>query len=137
MDFGDWITDARNIVFLTIVVFLLATVSWDQIFTALGTAPPDASLINPFHTSQLRDFNFWYFLIGTIGVVYVVMSWQGTQAYNASARSAHEAKMGQALAIAEQQIGLDGQLAQRFQGGLQGPGRQTTVQELARGFHQN
>ena len=86
-----------NIVFLAIVVFLLATVSWEQIFAALGTAPQDASLINPFHTSQLRDFNFWYFLIGTIGVVYVVMSWQGTQGYNASARSAHEAKMGAVL----------------------------------------
>jgi len=86
-----------NIVFLAVVVFLLATVSWDQIFTALGTAPQDASLINPFHTSQLRDFNFWYFLIGTIGVVYVVMSWQGTQGYNASAKSAHEAKMGAVL----------------------------------------
>ena len=54
-----------NIVFLAIVVFLLATVSWDQIFSALGTAPPDASLINPFHTSQLRDFNFWYCLLYT------------------------------------------------------------------------
>ncbi len=86
-----------NIVFLAIVLFLLFTVSWDQIFTALGTAPQDASLINPFHTSQLRDFNFWYFLIGTIGVVYVVMSWQGTQGYNASAKSAHEAKMGAVL----------------------------------------
>jgi len=86
-----------NIVFLAIVVFLLATVSWDQIFTALGTAPADASLINPFHTSHLQDFNFWYFLIGTIGVVYVVMSWQGTQGYNASAKSAHEAKMGAVL----------------------------------------
>ena len=86
-----------NIVFLAVVVFLLATVSWDQIFAALGTAPQDASLINPFHTSQLRDFNFWYFLIGTIGVVYVVMSWQGTQGYNASAKSAHEAKMGAVL----------------------------------------
>jgi len=86
-----------NVVFLAIVVFLLATVSWDQIFTALGTAPPNASLINPFHTSHLQDFNFWYFLIGTIGVVYVVMSWQGTQGYNASAKSAHEAKMGGVL----------------------------------------
>ncbi len=86
-----------NVVFLAIVLFLLFTVSWDQVFTALGTAPQDASLINPFHTSQLRDFNFWYFLIGTIGVVYVVMSWQGTQGYNASAKSAHEAKMGAVL----------------------------------------
>lgn len=86
-----------NLVFLAVVLFLLATVSWEQIFTALGTAPPDASLINPFRTSHVEDFNFWYFLIGTIGVVYVVMSWQGTQGYNASATSAHEAKMGAVL----------------------------------------
>jgi len=86
-----------NLVFLAIVLFLLATVSWEQIFVALGTAPVDASLINPFRTSHVQDFNFWYFLIGTIGVVYVVMSWQGTQGYNASATSAHEAKMGAVL----------------------------------------
>jgi len=86
-----------NLVFLAIALFLLATVSWEQIFAALGTAPPDASLINPFRTSHVQDFNFWYFLIGTIGVVYVVMSWQGTQGYNASATSAHEAKMGAVL----------------------------------------
>ena len=86
-----------NLVFLAVVLFLLATVSWEQIFAALGTAPPDASLINPFRTSHVEDFNFWYFLIGTIGVVYVVMSWQGTQGYNASATSAHEAKMGAVL----------------------------------------
>jgi SSS family solute:Na+ symporter len=86
-----------NLVFIAIVLFLLATISWDQIFSALGTAPAEASLINPFHTSHVRDFNFWYFLIGTIGVVYVVMSWQGTQGYNASAASAHEAKMGAVL----------------------------------------
>jgi SSS family solute:Na+ symporter len=86
-----------NLVFITVTVFLLVQVDWIQIFEALAMAPENASLINPYKTSQVSDFNFWYFLIGTIGVVYVVMSWQGTQAYNASARSAHEAKMGQVL----------------------------------------
>ncbi len=86
-----------NLVFIVVVVFLLAQVDWIHIFEALAMAPDNASLINPYKTSQVSDFNFWYFLIGTIGVVYVVMSWQGTQAYNASARSAHEAKMGQVL----------------------------------------
>ncbi len=89
-----------NLVFLMLCAYLLArVVSWDQIFAALGQAPADASLINPFHTSHVKDFNFWYFLIGAFGVVYGQMSWQGTQAYNASARTAHEAKMSQALAI--------------------------------------
>jgi len=58
----------------------------------------NSSRINPFKTNHVEDFNFWYFLIGIIGVMYGTMSWQGTQAYNASARNAHEAKMGAVLA---------------------------------------
>jgi solute:Na+ symporter, SSS family len=58
----------------------------------------NSSRINPFRTSHVDDFNFWFFLIGVIGVMYGTMSWQGTQAYNASAKSAHEAKMGSVLA---------------------------------------
>jgi SSS family solute:Na+ symporter len=85
--------------FLLITLFLLALVGWDQIFAALGTAPADASLINPFKTSQVKDFNFWYFLIGVFGNVYGTMSWQGTQGYNSSARTAHEAKMSGALSM--------------------------------------
>ncbi len=60
-------------------------------------APQNASLINPFKTSQVEDFNFWYFLVGIVGVIYGTMSWQGTQAYNSSAKSAHEAKMASVL----------------------------------------
>lgn len=86
-----------NIVFVVIIFYLLFLVDWTQILQALSTAPENASLLNPFDTSQVADFNFWFFLIGTIGVIYVVMSWQGPQAYNASAKNAHEAKMGQVL----------------------------------------
>jgi len=84
-------------VFVGITVYLLRIVRWDQIAAALASAPADASLLNPFHTSQVRDFNFWYFLIGMAGIVYGTMSWQGTQGYNASARSAHEARMASVL----------------------------------------
>ena len=58
----------------------------------------NSSRINPFRTSHVEDFNFWYFLIGIIGILYGSMSWQGSQAYNSSAKSAHEAKMGSVLA---------------------------------------
>ena len=58
----------------------------------------NSSRINPFKTSHVEDFNFWYFLIGIIGIMYSSMSWQGSQAYNSSAKSAHEAKMGAVLA---------------------------------------
>jgi solute:Na+ symporter, SSS family len=86
-----------NVVFIIIVVVLLLKVDWAHIFAAVTQAPPDASLINPFHTGSTKDYNFWYFLIGMIGVIYGKLSWQGTQAYNASAKSAHEAKMGDVL----------------------------------------
>lgn len=58
----------------------------------------NSSRINPFKTDHVEDFNFWFFLIGVIGVMYSTMGWQGAQAYNASAKSAHEAKMGGVLA---------------------------------------
>ncbi len=87
-----------NAVFIVIVVYLMLTVDWGQIFQALAAAPANASLVNPFHTGSTKDYNFWYFFIGMIGVIYGKLSWQGTQAYNASAKSAHEAKMGDVLA---------------------------------------
>jgi len=87
-----------NIVFVAIILFAFFYVDWGVIQEALSKAPEDASLINPFKTSQVEDFNFWYFLIGIVGVLYNTMSWQGTQAYNASAKSAHEAKMASVLA---------------------------------------
>jgi SSS family solute:Na+ symporter len=88
-----------NLALIAIVLYLALTIDWGLIEQALQAAPKDASLINPYHTSQIRDFNFWYFLIGVIGFLYAAMSWQGTQAYNTSAKSAHEAKMGGVLSL--------------------------------------
>jgi len=86
-----------NFVFIIIIIFVLKIFSFNQIFEALQTAPADASLVNPFKTSAAKDFNIWYHLIGVFGAIYVVLSWQGTQGYNSSAKSAHEAKMGGVL----------------------------------------
>ena len=58
----------------------------------------NSSRINPFKTSHVEDFNFWYFFIGIIGVMYGTLGWQGAQGYSSSAKSAHEAKMGSVLA---------------------------------------
>ena len=87
-----------NAVFIVIIIVLMLKVNWAQIFQAVSQAPANASLINPFKTGSTKDYNFWYFFIGMIGVIYGKLSWQGTQAYNASAKSAHEAKMGDVLA---------------------------------------
>jgi solute:Na+ symporter, SSS family len=86
-----------NIVFVIIVIVLLFKVDWAHIGQALTSAPPDASLINPFKSSNVKDFNFWYFFIGMLGLIYTKLSWQGNQAFNVSAKSAHEAKMADVL----------------------------------------
>jgi SSS family solute:Na+ symporter len=86
-----------NVAFVIIVIFLYLKIDWTHIIQALSTAPEQKSLINPFKTGHVEDFNFWYFLIGVAGVIYGALSWQGTQAYNTSAKSAHEAKMAGVL----------------------------------------
>ncbi len=86
-----------NFVFVIVVFLFFSTFSFDHVYEALQTAPVNASMINPFNTSAAKDFNIWYHLIAVFGVIYVVLSWQGTQAYNSSAKSAHEAKMGGVL----------------------------------------
>jgi SSS family solute:Na+ symporter len=88
----------------------IADLGGDDSFQALSKAEQDkkifdikdkyenSSRVNPFKTSHVEDFNFWYFLIGIIGVMYGTLGWQGSQGYNSSAKSAHEAKMGSVLA---------------------------------------
>lgn len=86
-----------NLVFVILIIFFFRLFTFDQLLTGLQHAPADASLINPYQTSQAKDFNFWFFLIGVFGAIYSVLSWQGTQGFNSSARNAHEAKMAGVL----------------------------------------
>lgn len=86
-----------NLVFVALLLFVMLKIDWQHIAEAMAMAPEQASKINPFKTSHMEDFNFWYFLIGVFGAIYGAMSWQGTAGYNASAKSAHEAKMGGVL----------------------------------------
>ena len=54
-------------------------------------------MIHPFHSGQIEGFNPWFFFIAVVTLVYGCRAWQGSQAYNSSARSAHEAKMAAIL----------------------------------------
>ncbi len=83
-----------NVVFLIILVALFFVFDWPELMYTLKTAPaPDASLLHPFRTSAHEGFNIWYFLIQVFTVVYGFRAWQGSQGYNCSAKTAHEAKM--------------------------------------------
>lgn len=86
-----------NIVFGTITIFLLCMFDWSEIVAGLKFSPPEASMFHPFHTSETQDFNMWYYAIMAFASFYNTISWQGSQAYDCSAKSAHEAKMARIL----------------------------------------
>jgi SSS family solute:Na+ symporter len=86
-----------SFVLLVVIVLLARSLTWTQVSEALLAAPPDESLVHPFRTSKIEDFNAWYFLIGAFALVYNHMAWQGNQGYFCAAKSPHEARMGRIL----------------------------------------
>ena len=86
-----------NIVFVAIVIFMIIKIDWTHISQAMESAPADASLINPFKSGKVQDFNIWFFFIGMFGLIYTKLSWQGNSSFNVAAKNAHEAKMADLL----------------------------------------
>jgi SSS family solute:Na+ symporter len=85
------------IMFAIVVVTILLLFSKDQMTYVLENRPPGESFINPWDIGKLKDFNIWFWLIGVFGGIYSMMAWQGGHAFNASAASPLEAKMGKIL----------------------------------------
>lgn len=81
------------VIYLVLMFFLLYKFNWSDIIAGLQCTGEGQSLINPFNTSKMPDFDIWYFLIGILGAVYGVRAWQGNSGYNAAAKTPHEAVM--------------------------------------------
>ncbi len=79
---------------VAICVAILLLVPWHEAIAALQTAPHDASMLNPFHTGQVKDFNAWYYIVAIFISVYGYQTWLGGQGYMTSARNPHEQRMG-------------------------------------------
>ena len=86
-----------NLCFLILLVVLLWLVPWAEMTETLATAPAGQSKLNPFDQGELPDFSPWFFVMMAVLGVYQYRVWQGSQAYNASAISPHEAKMANVL----------------------------------------
>jgi SSS family solute:Na+ symporter len=86
-----------NVVLLILLVYIIWQFDWSTIIDTLENAPVDASMLHPFKTSKIKDFNFFYYFLGAIACVYTRMAWQGGQGYACSAKNAHEARMGAIL----------------------------------------
>jgi len=68
---------------------------WSGIGQAFGSvANPDTnSMINPFKTGKVSDFNIWFYMIGAFSGIYGRMSWQGGHAFSTAPKSPHEGRM--------------------------------------------
>ncbi len=84
--------------YLIVVFAIIMNFSWwNQIGPTLMDRPVGESILNPFDTFNLKDFNIFYIVVGIIGNVFNILSWSGTQGYNAAAATPHEQKMGRIL----------------------------------------
>ncbi len=84
--------------FVAILLFLLWKFDWSAISAGLSVSVGEGtSRLNPFDTGKVENFNVWFYVIATFGMFYTTMAWQGSQGYNASARSPHEARMAKIL----------------------------------------
>ena len=84
-----------QVFYIIIAVGLLAMFfKWSHTRAVLTSGPPGKSLVNPFDSSGIKNFNLWYVLMGLASTVYSTMAWQNSHAFNASATSPHEARMG-------------------------------------------
>lgn len=86
-----------QIFYLIIIAALLFIFSWSDITEVLSNRPPGQSLINPFDSMGIKDFNIWYVMMGMFISVYGTMAWQNASAYNSAAISAHASVMGSIL----------------------------------------
>jgi solute:Na+ symporter, SSS family len=83
-----------QIMYLVLIFGLLSIFSWHQISDSLGNQPPGKSLLNPFDTSGLKDFNIWYVIMSCLTGTYSIMAWQNRSAFNSAPLTAHEGRMG-------------------------------------------
>lgn len=86
-----------QIFYLAIIVALLVTFSWSQITEVLANRPAGESLLNPFDSRSIEDFNLWFVLMQILLGVYGTMAWQNNSAYNSAALTPHESRMSGVL----------------------------------------
>ncbi len=83
--------------FAAIIAAIFGVFSMAQFKDVMLARGSGLSFLDPFDTAKLTDFNILFVLIGIFSSVYSRMAWQGSQAYNCSAASPHEQKMGAVL----------------------------------------
>lgn len=76
------------------LVLIIGYFNWSDTSAMLLSRPEGQSLVNPFDSFSLKDFNIWYVLMGVAISAYATMAWQNSHAFNSSAANPHESRMG-------------------------------------------
>jgi SSS family solute:Na+ symporter len=83
-----------QVFYLIIIATVLFMFSWPEMHAVLINRPPGQSLVDPFDTAGVKDFNLWNVLMGLCtGVIATSISWQNAGAYKSAALTAHEGRM--------------------------------------------
>ncbi|GAT34707.1 solute:Na+ symporter, SSS family [Terrimicrobium sacchariphilum] len=86
------------VIFVIVIAFLMTMFSWGEVSQVLENRPAGESLLNPFDSFAIKDFNLWFMLMIIFGMIYRTMAWQNQGAYSTAAVTAHESRMGGIMA---------------------------------------
>lgn len=86
-----------QVFYIAIIAALIFTFNWSDVTATLSARSAGASMLNPYDSFRLEDFNIWWVLMSIFVTTYGTMAWQNASAYNAAAHTPHEARMGMAL----------------------------------------
>jgi SSS family solute:Na+ symporter len=76
------------------VALVLTFFTWTRMTHVMLAQPKGQSFVNPFDSFGITDFNLWAVLMGTATWVYGTMAWQNQHAFNSSAATPHDSRMG-------------------------------------------
>jgi len=83
--------------YLVLIFGLLSMFHWSDIVATLSDRPPHQSLLDPWESTGLKDFNVWYVIMAWIFWNYGTMTWQNQSSYQSAPLNAHEGRMGTLL----------------------------------------
>ena len=86
-----------QVFYVVIIACLIWSFRWTDINHVLANRPHGQSLINPFDSGGLKDFNLFYVLMSLVISIYGTMAWQNRGPSNSAGLTAHENRMGNVL----------------------------------------
>jgi SSS family solute:Na+ symporter len=84
-------------IYIAVTIAALSIVGWTHVVQVMSDRPPGHSMIDPFDSQDVPDFNVWFVMMYLAIQVYQTMALQNKQGFNAAARTPHESRMGYVL----------------------------------------